>query len=449
MGNIISDTVSRLSGIIDSSTVNWNDFDAALTGLENINVYDDQYEETILSELILDGNFYDRGAILTDVVRHFLACGYDVAANDGANGNLALQALCWASYDRHILDAAKVLMNADPIHCGIGGDDRADKYSGLLECISWKLSGAWMVDKDSVFANTLEAYYAMTEATIAGKDHNAIDHYGACIGKPLTSVSAVKLFGRPTLYEDGAVSIYSEPLILWFEDRPLVASCYTDFVVNPVYAGDEKDNLADVSAAFSSLIGAALQEVQYMGSTICYFAFSNGKRLFFASCNMGDRNRVGTLEIHADNWNVDAMQLQIQYFCGINGTFFADTVTKYDEDAVALFCEDTAYLLYPRPHAGGRYQLGLCPCSRALLAEYTRQYPLKHPGKTIWMYEQDSLSAVRLDFSEGHLYMATTEYPGIEIQLSDRLYDPLEHSALPRDAGKHMKFTERSDGDLL
>ena len=112
MSNVISDSVSKLSAITDQTPIDWDAFDSVLKGFENINAYDDQYEETILSEFIMDGNFYNRGTILADIVRHFLSCGYDVSANDGLNGGLALHALCWSSYDQHILDAAKVLMNA-------------------------------------------------------------------------------------------------------------------------------------------------------------------------------------------------------------------------------------------------------------------------------------------------------------------------------------------------
>lgn len=448
MSNVISDSVSKLSAITDRTPIDWDAFDSVLKGLEDINAYNEQYKETILSEFIMDGNFYNRGTILADIVRHFLSCGYDVSANEGLNGGLALHALCWSSYNQHILDAAKVLMNAGaPVNYRTGDDDPNDEPEGLLGSISWKLSGAWMVDKDFAFANTLEAYYAMTEANIAGKDYNSIDSYFVCIGKPLTSVSAIHVGGKPALHDEGDISVYSEPLVMWFEDKPLVISCYTDFVVNPVYADDNKDSLANVTAVFSSLIGATLQEVQYIGTTICYFEFSNGKRLFFAGRDIGDRKRVGTFDIRADGKKVDVDQLRIEYFCAINGRTFAGTVTEYSEDAIALFCDDAAYLLYLRPGTADRYRFGLCPCSKALLSEYTRQYPLKHPVKTTWMYEQDNLSAVRLDFSDGYLYMAATEYYDIEIQLSDKIYNPLEYSVLPRNEGKHMEFLKRKDGD--
>lgn len=448
MSNVISDSVSKLSAITDQTPIDWDAFDSLLKGLEDINAYDEQYEETILSEFISNGESYKRGFILADVVRHFLAYGYDVSANDGLNGGLALRSLCFSSYDHYVLEAAKVLMNAGaPVKYRASDDDSNEEPEGLLKSISWELSGAWMADKDYAWANILEAYYAMTEANIAGKDYNAIDNYFACIGKPLTAVSAINVGNKPALYDEGAASVHSEPLILWFEDKPLVVSCYTDFVVNPVYADDKKNDLADVTAAFFALIGTTLKEVQYIGTTICYFEFSNGKRLVFASRDMGDRKRVGTFDILADSKAVNVEQLRIESICAISGCTFASTVTEYSEDAIALFCDDTAYLLYVRPGTAGRYQLGICLCTKELLAEYTRQYPLRQPTKTTWIYDQNNLSAVCLDFPEGHLYMAATKYYDIEIQLSDKIYNPLDYNVLPHKEGKHMEFLKRMVGN--
>lgn len=154
MSNIISDSVSKLSAITDQTPIDWDAFDSILKGLEDINAYDEYYEETILSEFIMDGEFYKRGFILADVVRHFLACGYDVSANDGLNGGLALHSLCWSSYDHYVLEAAKALMNAGaPVKYRTSDDDPNEEPECLLGSIGWKISGAWMADKDYAWAN--------------------------------------------------------------------------------------------------------------------------------------------------------------------------------------------------------------------------------------------------------------------------------------------------------
>ena len=55
MSNVISDSVSKLSAITDQTPIDWDAFDSLLKGLEDINAYDEQYEETILSEFISNG----------------------------------------------------------------------------------------------------------------------------------------------------------------------------------------------------------------------------------------------------------------------------------------------------------------------------------------------------------------------------------------------------------
>ena len=102
------------------------------------------------------------------------------------------------------------------------------------------------------------------------------------------------------------------------------------------------------------------------------------------------------------------------------------------------------YLLYLCPGSSGKCKFGFCSCSEELLQEYTRQYPLKNHSQISCFYEQDNLKAIRIDYPEGYFYMLATEYD-IELQLNDRLYDPLANSVLPRMEGTHMEFQKRNN----
>lgn len=62
MSDVISDSVCKLSAITGQTPIDWDAFDSVLKGLEDINAYDEQSEETILSEFILYGNFYKRAS---------------------------------------------------------------------------------------------------------------------------------------------------------------------------------------------------------------------------------------------------------------------------------------------------------------------------------------------------------------------------------------------------
>ena len=64
MSKTVGDSVSELSAIIDQTPIDWDAFSSVLKGLEDINLYDNQYEETILSEFLMSEGLYCRGTIL-------------------------------------------------------------------------------------------------------------------------------------------------------------------------------------------------------------------------------------------------------------------------------------------------------------------------------------------------------------------------------------------------
>ena len=444
MSNAIYDAVVKLTAIVDRDPIDWALFDEALLGLDDINIIDEEDEETILSEFVMGGPFFERGDLLLVAIQHFLSCGYDVLANDGRNGGLALSSLCWSSYDRHILDAAKMLMNAGaPVIYKSVDDGPGEEMGGLLDSIEWKIPGAWMVDKDYLWANVLEAYYSMAKAHVAKKDYNSVRCYYDCIGCTVTAVSASKGDSNQ-LHQDRSIRKFADSLIMWFDDKPLIINPYIEFVVDPVYVDDNKETFTDVSPVFSDLIGTTLVDVRYLDSTICYFEFSNGVRIIFASRDIGDRKRIGTFEIRPFEEEKRVEDLSIDLICGDGGFRYGSTVTDYDETALTFFCGSEAYVLHAIPGSKDKYQMKLCHCAKELLIEYTRQYPVHKPALVSCFYENNELTAMKFDYDVGHLYFKTTEHYAIQVQLSDDQYDPLDCLSLRSQRnGKHMEFQKR------
>lgn len=444
MNNVINDAVRKLSAVTQYDPIDWETFDRVLLGLENINLFDEKCEETILSQYIMDSNFYHRGEVMPEAIRHFLSCGYDPLAHEGRNGGLALSALCWSSYDRYILDAAKILLDAGaPIIYKSDDDDlMGSQPQGVLGTIDWKLSGLWSVNNDFVTANLFEAYYSIAKARVADKDYNSIDCFLGCIGQPLAAVSALNCENGDGLQNKGGIGKFADSLILRFGNKPLVVSNYISFVVNPVYVNDNKGRLEDVSSAFAPLIGAILQEIRYIDSIICYLEFDIG-RVLLASCDIGNRNRIPTFEIQPVEDSKEISDLHIMSICGTKGKTYAGSTTKYEENSLALFCDDAAYLLYPMLDSYGKQQLSLLRCSKNLLTEYTRQFPLPKPESIACFYEHNGVGAVRLNYKDEFLYFKPTTDSEIEILLSDHAFDPQMCSSLHDKQGKHIKFTER------
>lgn len=444
MGTIIDETVTKLSDITSPNDVDWKAFDEVLLGLDDINAYDDYYEETILSSYILYGDFFNNGEHLPEAIRHFLSCGYDVLANDGKNGGLSLSNLCWSSYDKHILEAAKVLMNAGaPVIYRCKDDDPDEEPQGLLGSIDWKIAGAWSVDKDYNFANILEAYYQMAQANIVGKNYNAIYCFTDCIGLPVTSILASSKDSNNILSCDDGMVEFSEPLVMICGDKPLVVGPYIDFVVNAVYLEDNKEKLVDVSSSFSKIIGSTLERIEYMDSTICRFEFSSGYQIVFSSRIVEDRIRTGTYQFLPIDNTISIEEIDIDCICGSNGVVFADTVTNYTENALALFGKNESYLMYYTSGSHDKCRLQLTPCPKELLTEYTRQYPVGRPDKITCFYENEEVTSVRFDYDDEFMYLKTNEFPQIEVQISDYKYDPSKIHSLRSQDGNHLEFSKR------
>lgn len=444
MSNVISDAVRKLSAISKKNPIDWNAFDETLNSLADINVFDEEYEETILSEYITDGDFYKRGDVLPLAIRHFLANGYDVHANEGRNGSLALSALCWSSYDRNILEAAKLLMNSGaPTICCSADDEPDEEPRGVLGDIAWKVSGAWVVDKDYSWANILEAYYALAEANANKKDFNSISCYADCLGLEVTSVSSDIADKEALLTGGNSVQKFSKPLIIWFGHNPLVVSPYIDLIVNPIHVEDNKRSLVDASSAFSVLIGSKLIDIHYFASTICRFTFDNGLQLVLASRDIGNRKRIGTFEIRPCQEDTPIESLRVDHICGAKGFTYGSTVTNYDETVLAFFCGKDAYLLHPVSGENSKHQMKLFHCSKDILTEYTRQYPVCTPEKISGFYEDGCLTGIRFDYDDEFLYFKTTEYYEIEVILSDYQFDPLKCCSLHSKPGRHIDFKKR------
>lgn len=444
MNKCISDAVHELTSITSQPEIDWSAFDTVLSSLEDINYLDEQYEETILSEFISSGDFYQRGELLPKAVKHFLANGYDVLAHGGRNGGLALGALCWASYDQHILDAAKVLFDAGaPIRFRSNDNPEDGESEGLLGDLDFKCSGAWSADHDYTTANIFEAYYSITKAYEAGKDYHSIRSFLDCLDLTLTSVSAIKTNEAYPLQKKANITHFSDSLILWFGKMPLVVNKYVEFVVNPVYVEDNKNDLSDVSTDFAPIIGAKLLKVRYIDSCTCYLEFSNGYRVIFARHAASNWDCIGNFEICPFESQKDICDLRINEICRSKRIVYSSTVTEYTEEAVALYCDDGAYLLYPSPRGYGVHQFSLLKCSEGILAEFCCQFPVPKPSRIRSYKIPNEGTVIKFDLENEYLYFITTKYDNIEIILTDRDIVPTDYLIIPFGTGKHMEFSRR------
>ena len=159
------------------------DFDGAKKLLQeglDINLITDLDGETLLSEIIMDCEAFDPCGYcitrdcetclvdkndeqtgkhyLVEIIQFFLDNGYDVTLNNGRHGVEALSALCWSTYDKAILDGAKLLLDAgaNPLCLDVDGNN-------VLYSINWKLSGC-MHERDTRKVELFTALYDLVES---------------------------------------------------------------------------------------------------------------------------------------------------------------------------------------------------------------------------------------------------------------------------------------------
>ena len=445
----MTDSIGRITKMlgktISRNGIDWNTFGDILSSVEDINIFDNESEETILSELLGNYVLYHNGSLMPDIIRSFIKHGYDVHANDGINGGLCLSQLCWSSYDKYVLDAAKVLLDAGaPINYASADDiPDDDEPNGVLGSISWKLSGLWDVDGDYSAANIFEAYYSMIMAVKDGKDYREISSYLDCIGLKLEKVSATVNDCECRYWTESGLIKYSGDLFMWFAGKPLKISKYVDFVIDPVHARENENKAIDVSKDFTDVIGARLVDVKFIDQSICCFDFENENRIVFTGLDIRERNRIGSFEIRESNSQINFERLNVKQICMSKDNSYANHVDHYNERSIALYTDEGCVIVFPVENGGAKYSLDSVIFSENIAVEYTQLLPVGIP-KEIKSYHRDGkISAIRFRCEEGYLYFGTTEHNKIEVLLSDEAFNPNEYINLLGRSGKHMKFSEK------
>lgn len=431
----ISETVNTLTEIVDKDPIDWTAFDAVLSSIEDINYLDESAEETILTEFLHDWGYYRDGAPMPEVVRHFLAKGYDVMMNDGRNGGLALSELRWSSNDKFILETAKILLDAGaPIeYMDPYAEPGEEELAHVLADIEWGLADAWTLDTDFVFGNILGAYYAIIEAVQEGKDYHSIDCYLECIGKELTGVSVIVPDNAVSISNMDALSTFSEALILWFGNTPLVISNLVEFVINPIAVDEYADRCQKADNLLAPILGHALRNVQYFSADSCFLEFDNGIRLIFSGIEKG-QDRVVAFELSSyEKIDFDGLRID-SIICQERGLS--------EECSLILMSDEKAYLAYfVEDNSSGNHIEGF-ECDRMLLRNYVRQLVIPKPTANHVYYKDGHVYAMRFDCGNEYLYIRAFDsyLHGFEIWHSDEALNMEECDGCPDACEKQLEF---------
>lgn len=426
----------ELSSIITEDTIDWVRFDSVLSSLPNINaIYD---KDTILSELYHE---CPDGTVLVEITKRFLAQGYDVNENEGLNGSQCLHNLSWATFDKYILDAAKLLLEAGArTDIPLDADSDNSEGKGVKASISWRLGGDW-VEGDYTIANIFEAYWEIIEAFEAGKDYHLICGFEDCIGETLNRVDFIPAANNSAVRKSNQVSFFDGQLVLWFGSKPLVISKYIDFVVNPIAVEHNKDSLICVDTSFETLLHARLNQFVFIDQCIAQLIFDNGQSLLLSSTDYRDEDhRQGIFEIRTIPTDVDILKKQISRLALMPGKLYSDTCRHYDEASVALICDEEAFLLHEYPEGySDSHEIRIVECSKQLISSFKRSVALPELIPDEAFPRNGKLAAIRMRSGTRYLYLFVKDSRALQLKLDEKRFTSYEEVSYWRD-GEKIEF---------
>ncbi|MBQ2412516.1 MAG: hypothetical protein II313_03725, partial [Anaerotignum sp.] len=355
----------------------------------------------------------------------------------GINGAVCLHALCWSSFDHHILHTAELLLNAgaDP-SIDMGGCDEG--VEGILNSISWR-SGDWMTgDYDT--ANIFEAYYLMAERALKGKIYQGIRSFRDCVGKTVTRVEQLKAKDEQQIHPCS----FSEFIVFWCEDMPLVVSNYIEFMANPYYRENGLECM-DISEEFQSIIGQRVRGLRYQTANYARMSFENGESILFGNdIWMGERRKpvgkylIGKTE---QRWEKDD---QIRKLMFTSGVTHSDEFRVYHYNDVYIKANQKLYRMYSK---GRSYK------EHTLITEEIPCFWGEKLSRTIDMqdftveeawYEGNALQWIQLKSGEEYLFLRVDTFEGIYLIRTDKKdLNPFYADSLHTEYCKRIEFLDK------
>lgn len=246
-------------------------FSAAQRLLEqgaHINASEDSDGTPLLAQIIMDCFYDSESKYLPAAVRFFLENGYDVHKENGKYGGEALYALCYSTYDKHILDAAKLLLDAgaDPLYV----TDTVPEDVTVLDVVSEKASAGIPV-YDSLEQECLFwVLYDIMKAKTKSLSYSGIRWADAVIGKRIEKVCSCASTAEAALFDYATGShdyrnCFTDDMVLVCEGIPLRLTHYCHAYVKPFGIADKT---IDLSEHFPSLIGRQIKVVQFLTNTV-------------------------------------------------------------------------------------------------------------------------------------------------------------------------------------
>ena len=206
---------------------------------------------------------HELGTDMCRIIRFFLEHGFDVHRGGGTYGAECLDALTLSTFDKYIIDATKILLDA-------GAENIPCEGGSPKDSIGSEGSFQGTCENNYHKANIFEAVYQIYEAVEQGHPYDGIDSYEAAIGKKIILVLAEQpeagsVFYPVSLLNFKKENCFNENLYFIYDGGFLRTTQYADFWVDTQLPDK---SLVDVSSHFSGMIGSRIKEFVFSHRTI-------------------------------------------------------------------------------------------------------------------------------------------------------------------------------------
>lgn len=236
------------------------------------------------------------GESMIKIIQFFLDHGFDVNKDDGRFGAQCLWSLTLSTFDRYMIEATKLLLDAGAKNIPI----KADPSETPMSWIGTESSYQDTCEHDHSCGNIFEATYQIYIALKEGRPYSGIDSYETAVGKRVLCVLADNDPESPVFFPlDHPQSKHNNcfccNLYFLFEGGYLKYRKYGDCWVDNVVP---EKQLTDVSDFFDPIIGQTIRDITFghhsiskgttdYGQPITTLHMDNGAKLTFRT-NFGE-----------------------------------------------------------------------------------------------------------------------------------------------------------------
>ena len=204
------------------------------------------------------------GASMCAIIRFLLDQGFEVNKRDGCFGAQCLRALTLSTFDRYMIEATKLLLDAGAKNRTISPTS-TDEDETPWSFIATEGSFQGTCDHAHSTANIFEAVYQVYQAVEDGKPYSGIDSYEMAVGKKVLKVLAESDGANPIFYsmdlpEFKKNNCYTQTLYFVYDGGVLISTQYADFWTDTILPTVD---LIDVSEHFDGIVGNTIKGFTY------------------------------------------------------------------------------------------------------------------------------------------------------------------------------------------